>query len=139
MGKEITSGEQILEQLNWRYAVKQYDKYKKVSDADWRTLEESLELAPSSFGLQPYKFLVVTDPAVREKIRGAAWGQSPITDASHLVVFAFKKTLTDGDVEHFMDRISEVRGQDRSTLAEYENIIKGSVNKAVESGTIETW
>jgi len=139
MGKEFTSGEQILEQLNWRYAVKQYDKNKKVSDADWKTLEDSLQLAPSSFGLQPYKFLVVTDPSVREKIRAAAWGQSPITDASHLVVFAFKKTLTDGDVEHFMDRISEVRGQDRNALADYENVIKGSVKKAVESGTIETW
>jgi len=131
MGKEITSGEQILEQLNWRYAVKQYDKNKKVSDADWKTLEESLQLAPSSFGLQPYKFLVITDPAIRERLRAAAFGQSPITDASHLVVFAFKKTLNNDDVEHFMDRVSEVRGQDRSTLADYENVIKGSVKRAV--------
>jgi nitroreductase len=139
MGKEITNGEQILEQLNWRYAVKQYDKSKKVSEADWKILEESLELAPSSFGLQPYKFFVVKDQAVREKLRAAAYGQSPITDASHLVVFAFKKTLSNADVEHFIDRVSEVRRQDREALAEYEDVIKGSVNRAVESGTIETW
>jgi nitroreductase len=139
MGKETISSEQIIEQLNWRYAVKKYDKNRKISDADWSTLEESLKLAPSSFGLQPYKFFVITDAGVREKLSAAAFGQSPITDASHLVIFAYKKSLNDGDVEHFIDRISDVRKQERSTLADYESILKGSVNKAVENGTIETW
>jgi nitroreductase len=140
MGKEtITNGEQIIKQLNWRYAVKQYDKAKKVSETDWRTIEESMQLAPSSFGLQPYKFIVVSDPNVRGKLKAAARGQSPITDASHLVVFAYKKSLNDTDVEHFVDRISDVRGQDRSSLADYEKVMKGSVKKATENGTIEAW
>jgi nitroreductase len=139
MGKEISNGEQIVEQLKWRYAVKQYDKNKKIPESDWKILEESLQLAPSSFGLQPYKFLVIEDADVREKIKAAAWGQTQVTDASHLVLFAFKKTLTDGDVGHFIDRISEVRGQDRKELADYEAVIQGSVGKAVQSGTIETW
>jgi len=139
MGKEVINGEQIVEQLNWRYAVKKYDKNKKISSTDWATLENALKLAPSSFGLQPYKFIVVTDDAVREKLSAAAFGQSPVTDASHLVVFAYKRSLSDGDVEHFIDRISDVRNQERSELSDYEAIVKGSVKRAVESGTIETW
>jgi len=68
MSNSQTKKEEILTQLNWRYAVKQYDPAKKISDTDWETLEEALSLAPSSFGLQPYKFIVITDEAIREKL-----------------------------------------------------------------------
>lgn len=139
MGKEISNGDNILEQLNWRYAVKKYDKDRKLSTADWNTLEQTMQLAPSSFGLQPYKFVVVKDTGIREKLRIAAWGQSQITDASHVVVFTYKKTLTEKDVEDFIEHTAKVRGQMRESLSEYENVIKGSVRKSIESGTIETW
>lgn len=138
-GKEKISKEAILERLNWRYATKSYDKTKKISGEDWETLEQALILAPSSYGIQPYKFLVITDPELRAKLRPAAWGQAQITDASHLVVFAYKKTLTDADIEHFVDRIVEVRGIPRESLADYENIMKGSAQKAVSEGYIEVW
>lgn len=139
LGKETVSKETILEQLNWRYATKGYDKTKKISAEDWETLETALTLAPSSFGIQPYKFIVITDPELREKLKPAAYGQAPITDASHLVVFAYKKTLTDADIEHFVDRIVEVRGTPRETLTDYENIMKGSAKQAVDGGYIEVW
>jgi nitroreductase len=139
MSNNSISKESILEKLNWRYATKSYDSTKKVSDEDWTILEKSLMLAPSSFGLQPYKFIVVTDQATKEKLKPAAWGQSQITDASHLVVVAYKKVLTDADVEHFVERISEVRGAPREALLDYENIMKGSAKKAVDGGYIETW
>ena len=131
--------ESILEHLNWRYAVKKYDAAKKVSEADWAVLEESLSLAPSSYGIQPYKFIVITDPETREKLKPAAYGQTQVTDASHLVVFAYKKTLTDADIEEFVDRIVAVRGQDRETLAQYETEMKGAAKRAVDGGYIETW
>ncbi len=139
MEKENLSKETILEKLNWRYATKQYDVTKKISAKDWETLEQSLILAPSSFGIQPYKFIVVTDQEIKEKLRPAAWGQSQITDSSHLVVFAHKKTLTDEDIEHYVDRIVEVRGVERETLTDYENIMKGSAKKAVDGGYVEIW
>ncbi len=139
IGKERITKEAILEQLNWRYATKSYDATKKVSAEDWETLEAALTIAPSSFGLQPYKFLVVTDEEMKEKLKPAAYGQSQITDASHLVVFAYKKTLTDADVEHFVDRITEVRGVPRETLTDYENVMKGSAKRAVDGGYIEIW
>ena len=139
MSNSNTTKEEILEQLNWRYAVKQYDATKKISAEDWETLEDALTLAPSSFGIQPYKFFVINDPAIRERLKPTAYGQTQITDASHLVVLAYKKTLTDGDIEHFIERIAEVRGAPRATLAEYENTVKGSAKRAVDGGYIETW
>jgi|SRR5580765_50860 len=139
MSNSKTTKEEILSQLNWRYAVKQYDATKKISDQDWETLEEALTLAPSSFGLQPYKFLVITDEATREKLKPAAFGQTPITDASHLVVFAYKKTFDEKDTERFIKRIADVRGQSRESLADYENIVNSSAKKATDGGYIETW
>ena len=59
------NNEQLLRRLNWRYATKQFDPHRKISAADWATLEEALLLTPSSGGLQPWKFIVVTDPAVQ--------------------------------------------------------------------------
>ena len=139
MGNKLVENSVLLEGLNWRYATKAYDASKKVPDADWATIEQAISLAPSSFGIQPFKFIVITDPEVREKLKPAAYGQAPITDASHLVAFAYKKTLSDSDIEHFVERIAEVRGAPREALLEYENIMKGSAKKAVEGGYIETW
>ena len=139
LGKEKVNRETILEQLNWRYATKAYDKTRKISPENWETLEQALILAPSSFGIQPFKFLVITDPETREKLKPAAYGQTAITDASHLVVFAYKKTLSDADIERFVDRIVEVRGVARESLADYENVMKGAARNATAGGYIETW
>ena len=56
----------LIEQLNWRYAVKRFDPAKHISDDDWEALEHSLLLAPSSYGLQPWKFYVITDPEMKK-------------------------------------------------------------------------
>ena len=138
MNKEITS-EKIIEQLNWRYAVKSFDAAKKISDEDWNVLEHSLILAPSSYGLQPYKFVVVTDENLKKELTPAAYGQAQIADCSHLVVVAYKKVLTDSDVDHFIDRIVEVRNMPREAMKDYENTMKASAQKAIHEGAIETW
>ena len=138
MNQEI-SREKVLELLNWRYAVKKFDAAKKVSDEDWNVLEDSLILAPSSYGLQPYKFIVVTDENLKKELSPAAYGQTQIADCSHLVVVAYKKVFTDADVDHFVERNMELRHQPHEALADYENIIKGSAKKAIADGTIETW
>ena len=139
MNDNLPAGETILEQLNWRYAVKTFDAGKKVSERDWETLEQALILAPSSFGLQPYKFVVVTDPKLKEKLRPAAWNQSQITDCSHLVVFAAKKTLTEADVDHYLERVVEVRGVPRETLSDYDKMMKGFQKTAHEQGWSGAW
>ena len=136
---ERIEGEQVLEKLKWRYAVKAYDASKKISDTDLEILEEAVLLAPSSFGIQPYKIFVVTDPDLREKLKPAAYNQTAITEASHLFVFAYKKTLDEADVERFVERIAEVRGQSRDSLVSLETTVRGSVERSVAAGQVETW
>lgn len=118
---------QLIQALSWRYATKQFDPTRKISGEVWKTLEEAMTLAPSSYGLQPWGFVVVTDPKVREKLRAVSWNQPQITDASHLVVFCAKTTLTRGDVDRYVERIAQVRGISREALAGYRDMMLGSV------------
>ena len=108
--------EQLVSQLNWRYATKQFDPQRKISPEDWAALEEALVLSPSSFGLQPWRFIVVTDPATKERLVAASWGQRQPADCSHLVVFAIKKDINERDLDVYVDRITEVRGTPRAAL-----------------------
>src|SRR5687767_1490373 len=98
------STETVLNQLRWRYATKQFDATRRISDEDWAALEQSLVLTPSSFGLQPWRFIVVTDQATKDKLVPASWDQRQVADASHLVVFAIKKNLGPADVNRYIDR-----------------------------------
>ena len=87
-GSDMTelTPDQLVERLHWRYAVKKFDADKKVPADVWGALEQSLLLAPSSFGLQPWKFLVVEDRELRQQLRDASWGQARVTDADRYVV-----------------------------------------------------
>lgn len=131
--------EQLIDQLNWRYATKQFDAARKIDAADWNTLEEALQLSPSSLGLQPWRFVVVTDPAVREKLRAASYGQSQITDASHLVVFAVKKNIDEADIDALLQRISDVRGVSLEDLAPLRGMAVGSVIQGMDEVARDAW
>lgn len=101
---------QIIEALQWRYAVKKFDAAKKISEENWQTLAESLRLSASSYGFQPWKFLVVQNPEVRKQLRNFSWNQSQVEDCSHLVVFAFLKKIDLNYVDRYIRRMVEVRG-----------------------------
>lgn len=131
------SNETIVRQLNWRYATKKFDPSRRIQAPDWKTLEQALVLSPSSFGLQPWKFFVVNDPKRREQIRAAAWNQSQVTDASHLVVFAYRKDLGPTDVTRFIAQVSKVRNVPVESLADYRQAILGAVSRPREQ--VEAW
>ncbi len=133
------NSKQLLEQLNWRYATKQFDSNRKINAADWATIEDALTLSPSSGGLQPWKFIVVTDPAVRAKLSPAAWGQKQITDASHLVVFASKNNFSEADVDEFLKRISVVRGAPVESLAPFREMLVGGIVKSLDEAARNSW
>jgi nitroreductase len=117
----------LLASLSWRYATKKFDPSKKIDAALWSTLEQALVLSPSSYGLQAWRFVVVTDTAIRQKLRAVSWNQPQITDASHMVVFCRKNELTAADVDVYVDRIAQVRGASKADLEGYRNMMVGSV------------
>ncbi|GAA5129101.1 NAD(P)H-dependent oxidoreductase [Luteolibacter yonseiensis] len=118
---------QLLDQLNWRYATKQFDPSKKISAEDWDTLEEALRLSASSVGLQPWKFLVVEDPELRATLQPVSYGQSQIVDASHLVVFTTKFNLSEADVDAHIAKTAEVRGISVEDLAPLRGMAVGGI------------
>ncbi|CAN5494968.1 NAD(P)H-dependent oxidoreductase [soil metagenome] len=117
----------ITEALNWRYATKQFDSTKKVSAADWQILEDSLRLAPSSFGLQPYKFVVVTDQKVKEELVAAAWNQAQVAQCSHFVIFARNTDITVETVDRYIELIASTRGVSVETLKPLHGMMSGFV------------
>lgn len=125
MGSAVVSSEQVLQQLHWRYATKKFDATKKIPEDVWKTLEKSLVLAPSSFGLQPWKFIVVSNPEIREQLVEHSWGQTQVVDASHLVVLAIKKDVNAADVDRYVQHMSEVRQVTVDALQGLANVIKG--------------
>ncbi|CAG0955253.1 nitroreductase / dihydropteridine reductase [Phycisphaerales bacterium] len=116
----------LLDNLSWRYAVKKFDSTRKIPDDQWAAIERAIILAPSSFGLQPWKFMVIADQALRTTLRVASWNQSQITDASHLVVFARRAEMTARDVDRHIDRIIAIRNTPREVLAELRTMMLGA-------------
>jgi len=119
------SNETVEHQLNWRYATKTFDTARPVSDTDWQTLERALVLTPSSFGLQPWKFFVVTDPTVKANLKPATFNQSQVVDASHVVVFAIRRDLDEIEIDRFVARTAEVRGTTIESLSRFRQIMVG--------------
>lgn len=98
----------LLNALQWRYATKKFDPSRTIPPEVWLALEQSLILSPSSFGLQPWKFLVITDPAVRKSLVPLSWGQTQPVDCSHFVVLTVRRGLDAEAVDRFVKRIVEM-------------------------------
>lgn len=121
------NNEQILSALHWRYATKKYDSSKKVSEQDLATLKESLRLTPSSFGLQPWKFLIVHNKDIQKKLREVSWGQSIIEDCSHLVVFTAMRTMPKEHIARYIKSTAEARGLPNSALEGYQSFMEQAI------------
>lgn len=139
MNNKPVSNDTLVNQLRWRYATKQFDPAKKISAEDWRTLEESLVLTPSSFGLQPWRFIVITDQKTKEKLLPASWGQQQIADASHVVVFAIKKNVGAAEVKTYVERIAQVRGVNTESLSGFRDVLLGFLSQPPEQFDVNFW
>lgn len=131
--------EVIFKQLNWRYACKKFDPTKKIRESDWNILTESLRLSASSYGLQPWKFIVVQNPEIRKQLLPLSWGQTPVTDASHFVVLTYKEKMDEAHIEKFIAETAKARGVDAASLAGYRDMMIGDLVKGPRSQVINWW
>jgi len=115
--------QQLLEAQQWRYATKVFDAAKKIPIPVWSALEQSLVLTPTSYGLQPYRFLLVQDAAKRIELLPKSWGQKQVVDCSHFVVFTSRTEMKESDVDRFIQRISGVRGVAPEKLATFRGMM----------------
>ena len=130
---------QLVEALGWRYATKKFDPAKSIPPEVWQALEQALVLSPSSIGLQPWKFFVVTDPEVRTNLVGASYRQTQAQDCSHFVVFAVRRGIDEAHVDRHIARMAEVRGSTVESFAKFRTMTVGNLDKARAKGTLDAW
>lgn len=117
----------FLENQNWRYATKKFDASKIINTEDLNILKEAIRLSTSSYGLQPYKIIIVENPELRSQIQPAAWGQAQIVDASHLIVFANEIEISDEFIDSYVENISATRNVPLESLAGYSGFMKSKI------------
>ena len=140
MDQPLLSADAALAALHWRYATKKFDSTRKLSAEEWARFEQALVLSPSSYGLQPYKFVVVTDQALKDRLKEVSYGQGQVADCSHLVVFAARTNLTEADVDHYLERVSQVRGTSFEQLKNgFGKVIKGDVIQGPRHAMVKEW
>jgi nitroreductase len=121
------SAEKLIESLEWRYATKKFDSSKKIDEATWAHLEQALILSPSSYGLQPWKFIIVQNQEIKEQLKAVSWNQSQVADCSHHVVFAIKEKMDEEHITQFIAQTAEVRGVDAASMDGYKKMMIGDL------------
>jgi len=127
----------IISQLKWRYATKKFDATAKLSEAQLDLLQEALQLSPSSFGLQPWGFVIVFDPEVRKKLSVAAWGQPQITDASQLIVLCRASVMNQSNIDSYIAAVAEQRGVTPASLTGFSQMMSGSIAGKTSTQLVE--
>jgi nitroreductase len=131
--------EQLLQSQKSRYATKVFNSTKKISKSDWSTIEESLILTPSSYGLQPWKFVVIEQEALKKELVNYSWKQQQVVDCSHFVVFLGKTSMDEPYIQRFLEIISSERSIELSTLEGYGKMMTQDLVKGTRSSMISEW
>jgi nitroreductase len=130
---------QLQEALEWRYATKVFDPNKKIPADVWAALEQALVLTPTSYGLQPYQFLIVQDPAKRAALLPHSWNQKQVVDCSHFVVFTARTEMKDVDISRLLDRIHAVRGVPATALKTYHDLMLADIVNGPRGKVAHEW
>ncbi len=114
----------LLEDLNWRHAVKAYDATKKVSKEDIDKIVEAARLAPSSSGLQPFKVIVIENQELKEKLVKGALNPECMRDCSHVIIFAGWDRYTEELIDKVYSYTTDERGLERGRFDSYTDMLK---------------
>lgn len=131
--------DEILKALNWRYATKQFDPTKKLAQEDLETLLEVAHLAPSSSGSQPWKFIVVTDQAMKEKLKPAAYNQAQVGDSSALLVFCRRTDINETLMDKVVDATAQARHKTTEDLKGYKDLLMNTINSKPTPEVLAAW
>lgn len=128
----------IIDNLKWRYATKKFDTTKKVSAENLELLKEAVNLSASSYGLQPFKIVIIENPDIRKKLRAASWGQPQITDASHLLLFCNYLEVGPDKVDGYLKLRADINNLKLEDSKDYGDMMK-SLMAALTPEQMEIW
>jgi nitroreductase/dihydropteridine reductase len=123
----------LVESLKWRYACKEFDATKKISSSDFELVLEGLVLTASSYGTQPWEFIVVENPNLREELIGASYNQAQVRDASHLIVLCRPSVIDEAFMDAYIQNICDVRDQKPEELEGFKKMLMFVANRDDEA------
>lgn len=127
----------LINKLNWRYATKAFDSERKLDPKQIDDLIEAFRLAPSSYGLQPWKLLLINNKETRDKLKIVSWNQNQITDASHLFVLCRQNKIDNAYIEKYIQEVGAAKGvTDLAPLDGYKNMM---ITNVVPRPDQEAW
>ena len=118
----------FIENANWRYATKKFDTTKKVSAENLETLKNAISLTATSYGLEPYKVLIIENQDIKNQLVQASWGQQIVADASHLIVFANILDFGSDQMNAYFDTVVKTRNVPMEALQGYSDFMQSSIN-----------
>jgi nitroreductase len=129
----------IIESLNWRYAVKSFDPNRKLSADQVERIKDGLQLTPTSMGLQLMQFVIIENQDLQNQIVPFTYNQKQVADCSHLLILCRKTHVQEEDIITFVERTGEVRKLDNQnpTLQNYEKMLRNSLSLSSEQQ--KTW
>jgi len=112
-----------IDDLQWRYATKKFDATKKLSDEKVGILKDAFNLTATSYGLQPVKLLVISNPEIKEALVPMTMHQMQVKDASHVLVFCIEETISPEFVTTYFNLVHRVRNTSEEILEPFRNFL----------------
>lgn len=126
----------FLSQLDWRAAVKNFTD-EKVSDEKIRAIKKSIQMAPTSFGLQPFFVKIVSDEKTKKLLQEASYGQPQVGNASHVLVFCMR-TDVENLLENYLETASGGNPEKKASLQKFSDVVHGFIGNKTEA-EISEW
>lgn len=117
----------LQENLRWRYAVKKFDPERVVDEAHVEAILEAGNLSASSYGLQPYRFVVIRDQELQERLVTSSYGQRQVADASHVILIAIRTDVDDQYIANYTNMVEENRDIPTGSLDQYRDVMIGAI------------
>ncbi|QLE02473.1 NAD(P)H-dependent oxidoreductase [Galbibacter sp. BG1] len=128
----------IIDALEWRYAVKKFDREKLLSEKKINTLKKAFNLTATSYGLQPVKLVVISDKTIQFKLKSSSWNQAQVEEASHLLIFCIEDKINEAYIKSYFERVKHIRNTPDEVLAPFQDfLINDFESKTVEE--IKQW
>ena len=128
----------VIDQYKWRYATKKFDAKKKISDSNIELIKESISLAPTSYGLQLFKVIIVENQEIKNELKKASYNQSQISDASHIFVFCNSTKIIGDDIDTYIKNKSSIQNKPISEISGYGDFLKTTLLKK-EHKKVSIW
>jgi len=128
----------IIDHYKWRYATKKFDAKKKISDSNIELIKESISLAPTSYGLQLFKVIIIEKKEIKDELKKASFNQSQISDASHIFVFCNSTKIVENDIDAYIKNKAAIQNKTISEISGYGDFLKDTLLKK-EHNKISTW